>query len=61
MAFAFVSFITTKMDRVFLLTPVPLVARHPEVDLYPAELRTEIEAFYVSVYEPLLNGVYRAG
>ena len=36
-------------------------AEHPEVDLYPKELRPAIEAFYDEVYGPLLNGVYRAG
>ena len=36
-------------------------ARHPEVDLYPQDMRGQIDAFYADVYEPLLNGVYRAG
>ena len=36
-------------------------AEHPEVDLFPTPLRAELEAFYDQVYEPLLNGVYRAG
>lgn len=34
---------------------------HPEVDLYPGDLRDDIARFYTLVYGPLLNGVYRAG
>ncbi|MFT4581251.1 MAG: putative glutathione S-transferase [Gammaproteobacteria bacterium] len=33
----------------------------PEVDFYPAELRSEIDALNDRVYEGLNNGVYRAG
>ncbi len=36
-------------------------AEHPEVDLYPEDLRGAIDEFYADVYDPLLNGVYRAG
>ena len=36
-------------------------AQHPEVDLLPQELRADIDARYKALYEPLLNGVYRAG
>ena len=36
-------------------------ATHPEVDLLPTELRSAIDARYTALYEPLLNGVYRAG
>jgi glutathionyl-hydroquinone reductase len=37
------------------------LARHPELDLYPAALRPEIDAFNARIYERLNNGVYRAG
>jgi putative glutathione S-transferase len=37
------------------------VAAHPEVDLYPAALRDEIEAFNARIYPRVNNGVYRAG
>jgi glutathionyl-hydroquinone reductase len=33
----------------------------PSVDLYPADLREEIDALNARVYPPLNNGVYRAG
>jgi putative glutathione S-transferase len=36
-------------------------AAHPEVDLYPAELRDEIDELNRHVYETVNNGVYRAG
>ncbi len=36
-------------------------AEHPEVDLLPAALRPAINERYQALYEPLLNGVYRAG
>jgi len=36
-------------------------AEHPEVDLYPAHLRAEIDAVNEWVYTGLNNGVYRAG
>lgn len=36
-------------------------AAHPEVDLYPEDLRQAIDDLYADLYEPLLNGVYRAG
>ena len=36
-------------------------AAHPEVDLYPAELRGEIDDLNRVVYETVNNGVYRAG
>jgi putative glutathione S-transferase len=36
-------------------------ATHPELDLYPAELRAEIDELNRVVYETVNNGVYRAG
>jgi len=36
-------------------------AEHPEVELYPAHLRPEIDAINEWVYSGLNNGVYRAG
>jgi putative glutathione S-transferase len=36
-------------------------AAHPELDLYPAELRAEIDELNRFVYETVNNGVYRAG
>ena len=36
-------------------------AGHPEVDLYPEDLREEIDAVNELVYATLNNGVYRAG
>lgn len=36
-------------------------ARHPELDLYPAELRLELDELAGDIYERLNNGVYRAG
>jgi putative glutathione S-transferase len=36
-------------------------ARHPELDLYPEDLRAEIDAVNARVYEDVNNGVYRAG
>jgi putative glutathione S-transferase len=36
-------------------------ARRPELDLYPAELRDEIDELNRVVYETVNNGVYRAG
>jgi putative glutathione S-transferase len=36
------------------------LAKHP-VDLYPAELAEEIDALNDRIYDPLNNGVYRAG
>jgi putative glutathione S-transferase len=36
-------------------------ARHPELDLYPAELRREIDLVNEMVYPAINNGVYRAG
>jgi putative glutathione S-transferase len=36
-------------------------AAHPEVDLYPAELRAEIDDLNRVVYETVNNGVYRTG
>ena len=36
-------------------------AKHPELDFYPANLRTEIDAVNERVYHTLNNGVYRSG
>ena len=36
-------------------------AAHPELDLYPAALRSEIDALNARIYENVNNGVYRAG
>jgi glutathionyl-hydroquinone reductase len=36
-------------------------AEHPEVDLYPEDLRPEIDRINHRVYEEVNNGVYRAG
>ena len=36
-------------------------AERPELDLYPAELRAEIDAVNARVYDTLNNGVYKAG
>ncbi len=36
-------------------------AARPELDLYPAELRDEIDAINATVYENVNNGVYRSG
>ena len=33
----------------------------PDIDLYPAPLRDEIDTFGLRIYESLNNGVYRAG
>jgi putative glutathione S-transferase len=37
------------------------VAEHPEVDLYPEDLRAEIDAINERVYADVNNGVYRTG
>jgi glutathionyl-hydroquinone reductase len=37
------------------------VARHPELDLYPLELRAEIDQLNDYIYETFNDGVYRAG
>jgi len=37
------------------------LARHPELDLYPEDLRDEIDAVNARVYEDVNDGVYRAG
>lgn len=36
-------------------------AKHPEVDLYPEELRDEIDALNERIYDTVNNGVYRSG
>ncbi|AFY73233.1 putative glutathione S-transferase [Synechococcus sp. PCC 7502] len=36
-------------------------ARHPELDFYPADLQTEIDEAIAKIYQPINNGVYRAG
>jgi glutathionyl-hydroquinone reductase len=37
------------------------LARNPQLDLYPRELRAEIDALNATLYETVNNGVYRAG
>lgn len=37
------------------------LAKHPEIDLYPEELRGEIDAVNEWVYPTINNGVYRCG
>ncbi len=37
------------------------IAKHPDVDLYPAELQQIVEETIDAIYEPINNGVYRAG
>ncbi len=36
-------------------------AKHPELDLYPLELRSQIDHFNEKIYETVNNGVYRCG
>jgi putative glutathione S-transferase len=36
-------------------------AKHPDIDLYPAALRSEIDALNDRIYSTVNNGVYRAG
>lgn len=36
-------------------------AKHPELDLYPMELREQIDRFNDKIYESVNNGVYRCG
>jgi len=36
-------------------------AEHPELDLYPAALRPEIDALNERIYDAVNNGVYRSG
>ena len=36
-------------------------AAHPEVDFYPEELRSHIDQTIDAIYEPINNGVYKAG
>ena len=36
-------------------------AQHPEVDLYPAILKTEIDRWNEKIYQTVNNGVYRCG
>jgi glutathionyl-hydroquinone reductase len=36
-------------------------AEHPETDLYPAELRPEIDHWNEKIYQAVNNGVYRCG
>ena len=37
------------------------LARHPEVSLYPEDLREEVDALNERIYRDVNNGVYRAG
>ncbi len=37
------------------------LAKHPDVDLYPADMRAAIDDMAQSFYNPLNNGVYRCG
>ncbi len=37
------------------------VAAHPDVNLCPDDLKTDVEAALDAVYEPINNGVYRSG
>lgn len=46
---------------VMLNSAFDAVAEHPELDLYPAELRDEIDALNDAVYDNVNDGVYRAG
>lgn len=36
-------------------------AAHPEIDFYPEELRSRIDQTLDAIYEPINNGVYKAG
>jgi putative glutathione S-transferase len=36
-------------------------AKHPELDLYPSELKTEIDRWNEQIYHAVNNGVYRCG
>jgi putative glutathione S-transferase len=42
-------------------TELDAFARRPELDLYPADLRPEIDRLNARVYATVNNGVYRAG
>ena len=44
-----------------LETQFDAVAAHPHLDLYPADLREEIDRLNTVLYEGFNNGVYRAG
>ena len=44
-----------------LETQFDAVAAHPELDLYPRELRSQIDELNDFLYETFNNGVYRAG
>ncbi len=42
-------------------TELDALAKHPELDLYPHALRSQIDALNARVYDALNNGVYKAG
>ena len=46
---------------VMLNDQLNLWAKRPKMDLYPAELRTEIDRWNEKIYQTVNNGVYRCG
>jgi putative glutathione S-transferase len=45
----------------FLNSEFNEIAKHPEIDLYPAAQRAEIDHMNDLIYNPINNGVYRCG